>query len=72
MRELVGLGGEWREQRLSAAAYRAEAPLQLRYLLSSLHGHHHIESEAYFPAFKALEPAMAQGFDLLDRDPRGH
>ncbi len=37
-------------------------------LLGDLHGHHQIEDDAYFPRLTELEPRLAGGFDLLDRD----
>jgi hypothetical protein len=33
-----------------------------------LHGHHQVEDHIYFPKFRALDPRMAKGFDLLERD----
>jgi Hemerythrin HHE cation binding domain len=37
-------------------------------LLGDLIGHHRIEDEAYFPELARLEPRIAQGFAMLDRD----
>lgn len=37
-------------------------------LVNELHGHHSIEDHHYFPRLRALEPAIAAGFDLLDAD----
>lgn len=37
-------------------------------LLGELHGHHRIEDGHYFPELRRLAPALALGFDLLDRD----
>jgi hypothetical protein len=37
-------------------------------LLGDLIGHHQIEDEAYFPQLARLEPRIAQGFAMLDRD----
>ena len=37
-------------------------------LIGGLHDHHGIEDHHYFPAMLGLEPGMARGFDLLDRD----
>jgi hypothetical protein len=67
-RDLVKLGGQWREGGLEALAYRTAAIPRMRQLLGNLHGHHSRESEHYFPALAALEPRMARGFALLDRD----
>jgi hypothetical protein len=67
-RDLVDLGQHWREGRLEATGYRAATLPRLRQFLGNLHGHHHHESDNYFPALAAVEPGMAKGFDLLDRD----
>ena len=40
----------------------------LQAFLQHLDGHHRIESGHYFPAFRSLEPRIASGIDLLDRD----
>ncbi|MGR3490600.1 MAG: hemerythrin domain-containing protein [Shimia sp.] len=37
-------------------------------LLGGLHQHHHIEDDHYFPRIVGLEPRLARGFDILDRD----
>lgn len=36
--------------------------------LQHLDGHHTIESTHYFPQFRAIEPRIVPGIDLLDRD----
>lgn len=36
--------------------------------LGDLMGHHQIEDDAYFPRLAALEPRIARGFEILDRD----
>jgi len=41
---------------------------RLSFFLQSLEGHHHVEDEHYFPAFSRVEPRLARGFALLDRD----
>lgn len=66
--ELTGLGGKWRAGGLDPADYQAAVMPRLRQFLSHLEGHHNIESHSYFPALAALEPPMAAGFELLDRD----
>ena len=40
----------------------------LQAFLQHLDGHHRVESGHYFPAFRTLEPRIAEGIDLLDRD----
>ncbi len=37
-------------------------------LVNQLHGHHQIEDMHYFPVLQGLEPHVARGFDILDRD----
>jgi iron-sulfur cluster repair protein YtfE (RIC family) len=36
--------------------------------LQSLHGHHMIEDHEYFPMLAGLEPRLAGGFEMLERD----
>lgn len=61
-----------------AAAYRA-GTIDLRgfhdrllptlsNFLQHLDGHHNIETTHYFPQFRLIEPRVAAGIDLLDRD----
>ena len=66
--ELVQLGDLWREDRIELADYRRAVLPRLRRFLGHLHGHHHHESGQYFPAMALIEPGMAKGFALLDRD----
>ena len=40
----------------------------LQAFLQHLDGHHRIESGHYFPIFRRIEPDIAAGIDLLDRD----
>ncbi len=47
--------------------HRALIPT-LQQFLQHLDGHHRIESVHYFPALQQLEPRIATGIDLLDRD----
>lgn len=47
--------------------HRALIPALQRFL-QHLDGHHRIESGHYFPALQRLEPRIAAGIDLLDRD----
>ncbi|WP_103333914.1 hemerythrin domain-containing protein [Pseudotabrizicola formosa] len=37
-------------------------------LVQGLIGHHQVEDASYFPAMVQLEPRLARGFELLDRD----
>lgn len=47
--------------------HRALIPA-LQQFLQHLDGHHRVESDHYFPALQRLEPRIAPGIDLLDRD----
>ena len=53
----------------SQAFGRAFVPALNRFL-QHLDQHHNIEDHAYFPKFRALDPRMQAGFDLLDSDHR--
>ena len=33
-----------------------------------LHGHHHVEDFHYFPTFRAADPRLNRGFDVLASD----
>lgn len=66
--ELDVLGQGWRAGGVEASAFQRAVMPRLRQFLGHLEGHHQIESQAYFPAMAAQEPAMAKGFELLDRD----
>lgn len=66
--DLADLGGQWREGRIDAPAYRGAAAPRLRQLLSNLHHHHELETSYAFPRLAAAEPRMSEGFALLDRD----
>jgi len=37
-------------------------------LLNQLHSHHQVEDEHYFPLLVQREPALARGFEILERD----
>ena len=41
---------------------------RLSFFLQSLEGHHQVEDQHYFPAFSRMEPRLARGFGVLDRD----
>jgi iron-sulfur cluster repair protein YtfE (RIC family) len=54
-----------------AADLRAWQPRLSRHggmFLDSLHGHHMIEDHEYFPMLAGLEPRLAGGFEMLERD----
>ena len=41
---------------------------QANNLLGGLEGHHNIEDAHYFPRFRAAEPRLIRGFDIMDAD----
>ena len=58
----------FRAGRLDPQAFQRRFVADLNRFLQHLNGHHQIEDHAYFPTFRALDPRMARGFDLLDAD----
>ncbi len=67
-RALAEAGAAWTEGRVDIDGYRRVVMPRLGAFLQHLDGHHHIETEHYFPVFAAAEPRMKGGFELLDRD----
>ena len=66
--EMGGMVGAWRDGRIELPTlHRALIPA-LQQFLQHLDGHHRIESGHYFPALQQLEPRIAPGIELLDRD----
>lgn len=58
----------FREGRVDAPdLHRVFAP-RLRRFLQHLEGHHSIEDDHLFPRFRALDPRMIVGLDLLEND----
>jgi hemerythrin-like domain-containing protein len=58
----------FRDGKLDAQAFQRRFVPDLNRFLQHLNGHHQVEDHAYFPKFRALDPRMARGFDLLDAD----
>ena len=65
---LERLATHWQLKMIDAATFRDRALPVLRQHLSHLHGHHRLEDTHYFPQFRRIEPRLAKGFDLLERD----
>jgi iron-sulfur cluster repair protein YtfE (RIC family) len=65
---LTRAGLEVREGRLEMAAFRAGFVPDLRAFLEALESHHQVEDHHYFPIFQSIEPRMASGFEVLERD----
>ena len=62
-----GLVGQWRANGDLTALHRRLIPA-LQSFLQHLDGHHRVESGQYFPMMRKIEPRIAAGIDLLDRD----
>ena len=60
--------GDWREGRIETEGFVRFFMPRLNRFLGELEGHHSIEDHHYFPVFRAAEPKLARGFDLLDSD----
>ncbi|MDH7975380.1 hemerythrin domain-containing protein [Sphingomonas sp. AR_OL41] len=58
----------FREHRADAESFQRLFVPRLNHFLQHLNGHHQIEDAAYFPKFRALDPRMIAGFDLLESD----
>ncbi len=64
---LDGLVGQWRVSGDARALHRELIPA-LQSFLQHLDGHHRVESGQYFPMMRKIEPQIAAGIALLDRD----
>jgi iron-sulfur cluster repair protein YtfE (RIC family) len=58
----------WRGSQIDLPTLHQALIPALQQFLQHLDGHHRIESGHYFPALQSLEPRIAAGIDLLDRD----
>ena len=58
----------FRDGRLDRTGFERFFAPHMSHFLQHLDGHHRIEDAAYFPKFRALDPRMAAGFDLLEND----
>jgi hemerythrin-like domain-containing protein len=67
-RQLGELIAAFREGQRDEAGFRAMFVPRLNQFLQQLNHHHQIEDHAYFPKFRALDPRMVAGFDLLEAD----
>ncbi len=64
---MEGLVARWRADGDLTALHRQLTPA-LQAFLQHLDGHHRVESGHYFPMMRKVEPKVAAGLDLLDRD----
>jgi len=65
---LVALLDEHRSGRRAAGELAVISAPRLTGMVARLRNHHEIEDFEYFPAFRALEPKLAPGFDALASD----
>lgn len=65
---LEAITARFREGHIAADAFQSALVPALNHFLQHLSGHHGVEDHAYFPKFRALDPRMAAGFDVLDSD----
>lgn len=66
--QLARTTADFREGRQGAADFQRAFVPQINQFLQHLNAHHQIEDTAYFPKFRALDPRMVAGFDLLEAD----
>lgn len=64
---MEGLIARWCADEDLTALHRQLTPA-LQSFLQHLDGHHRVESGHYFPTMRRIEPRIAAGLDLLDRD----
>jgi hypothetical protein len=60
--------GEFREGALPLPEFRRWFTPRLQFFLSQLEGHHQVEDLSYFPLFRAAEPRLVRGFEVLEGD----
>lgn len=59
---------DYQADKTSPAHFGAWVAPRLQGFLAELHGHHQIEDFHYFPAFRAADPRLEAGFDVLASD----
>jgi hypothetical protein len=67
-RDLIQVTEAFCEGTLNPGQFQRLFVPRINQFLGHLNGHHQIEDQAYFPRFRALDPRMGAGFDLLQRD----
>jgi hypothetical protein len=67
-RQLAQATQAFRDGQWSSGEFQRFFVPNLNQYLQHLNGHHQIEDSAYFPRFRALDPRMVAGFDLLEAD----
>ncbi len=66
--QLQQLTHGFRDGRHGPADFQRAFVPGINQFLQHLNAHHQIEDSAYFPKFRALDPRMVAGFDLLEAD----
>jgi hemerythrin-like domain-containing protein len=65
---LTQAGADLREGRVEPLAFRSGFVPPLQAFLEALESHHQVEDQHYFPLFRSIEPRLAAGFEILERD----
>ena len=65
---MVAIADHWRAGHSDLRGLHGRLIPSVDQFLQHLDMHHRIESSQYFPTFRRVEPRIAHGIDLLDRD----
>lgn len=65
---MVAITGHWRGGHADLRGLHGRLIPTVQDFLQHLDMHHRIESGQYFPTFRRVDPRIAHGVDLLDRD----
>ena len=65
---MVAVADHWRAGHTDLPGLHGRLIPTVQRFLQHLDMHHRIESGQYFPTFRRVEPRIAHGIDLLDRD----
>lgn len=68
MADLAAVIDQVRDGGSDPGAFQARYRRLAGSLVAGLEGHHGIEDDYYFPMFRAAEPKLQAGFDILDGD----
>lgn len=59
---------DWRNGPEHPAEIASWMAPRISFFLGELDGHHNVEDHHFFPLLRRVEPSLARGFDLLDKD----
>jgi iron-sulfur cluster repair protein YtfE (RIC family) len=65
---LQGATSALKEGTVAPAEFRGWFVPRLQFFLTELNAHHHVEDHSYFPLFRAAEPRLVRGFEVLEGD----